>query len=70
MHFKPRGRGKTRDVFTYDWRLWTIAETRDLLAEAGFRRTSVYWQGDDGRFARDQNGGREEVWVALIVAEK
>jgi hypothetical protein len=70
MHFKPRGRRKVRDVFTYDWRLWTIAETRDLMAEAGFRRSSVYWQGDDGRFARDANGGREEVWVALIVAEK
>jgi len=70
MHFKPRGGRTTRDVFTYDWRLWTIAETRDLLAEAGFRRTSVYWQGDDGRFARDANGGREEVWVALLVAEK
>jgi len=70
MHFKPRGGRTTRDVFTYDWRLWTIAETRDLMAEAGFKRTSVYWQCEDGRFARDANGGREEVWVALLVAEK
>ena len=70
MHFKPKGRRKVKDVFTYDWRLWTIAETRELMAEAGFRKSSVYWQDDDGRFARDPRGGREEVWVALIAAER
>jgi len=75
MHFKPKGRKTFRDAFTYDWRLWSVAEIRDLLAEAGFRRSHVYWEGDDGetgngRFARDENGGREEIWIAMILAEK
>lgn len=33
MHFKPKGGRKVLDVFTYDWRLWTIAELKELLAE-------------------------------------
>jgi len=75
LHFRPAGRRKFKDVFTYDWRLWTLAETRDLMAAAGFRRTTVYWGGDEhgqggGRWARDANGGRDKVWLALIVAEK
>lgn len=75
LHFKPKGRRTIKNAFTYDWRIWTIAEIRELLAEAGFRRSHVYWEGDDGRhgngkFARDENGGREEVWIAMILAEK
>jgi SAM-dependent methyltransferase len=75
MHFRPAGRRKFKDAFTYDWRLWGLAETRDLMAEAGFRRTRVYWGGDEhgqggGKFALDERGGRDKVWLALIVAEK
>lgn len=70
MHFKPRGRRAVRDAFVYDWRLWTVAETRDAMTEAGFRRTEVFWQDDNGRYARDPRGGRERVWVALLVAQK
>ncbi|MDO8756997.1 MAG: class I SAM-dependent methyltransferase [Elusimicrobiota bacterium] len=75
MHFKPNGGRKVRDVFTYDWRVWTIAEIRELLAEAGFAKSHVYWEGDDGRhgngkFALDENGGREDIWIAMILAEK
>lgn len=75
LHFKPKGLRKFKNVFTYDWRIWTIAEIRELMAESGFRRSHVYWEGDDGRqgngkFARDENGGREEIWIAMILAEK
>lgn len=75
MHFKPNGRPVIKDAFTYDWRVWTIAEIRELLAEAGFRRSHIYWEGDDGRhgngkFAKDENGGREEIWISMIMAEK
>lgn len=75
MHFKPKGKKKIKNVFTYEWRIWSITELRELLAEAGFRKSHVYWEGDDGRhgngkFARDENGGREAVWIAMITAEK
>lgn len=64
IHFKPKGRKKVKDVFTYRWRLWTIPEVREVLAEAGFRTSHVYWEGLRGK-AR-----LERVWIALILAEK
>jgi SAM-dependent methyltransferase len=75
IHFKPKGRRKVSDVFTYDWRIWTIPEVRDLLKEAGFARSHVYWEGDDGKrgngvFTRVEKGGIELVWIAMILAEK
>ena len=75
VHFKPKGRAKVRDVFTYDWRLWTVPELRDTLKEAGFRKSHVYWEGDNGRdakgvFTRVEERGVERVWIALVLAEK
>jgi hypothetical protein len=75
IHFKPKGRKTIRNAFTYDWRIWSIAEIRELMAEAGFRKSHVYWEGDDGKqgngkFARDENGGREMIWISMILAEK
>jgi SAM-dependent methyltransferase len=31
-------------AFTYDWRLWTVPELRDLLHEVGFRDVRLYWE--------------------------
>ena len=36
----PDGRMKW-NVFTYDWRLWTLAETLDLLEECGLRLLEI-----------------------------
>lgn len=42
IHFRwPDGR-IMRDAFTYDWRLWSIPELRDAMAQAGFRSTEVH----------------------------
>ena len=30
------------DAFTYEWRLWSVPELRDAMAEAGFARSDVY----------------------------
>lgn len=45
-----------RDAFVYSWRLWTLPELRDLLAEAGFARVDVWTEGDDSR------GNGDGVW--------
>jgi SAM-dependent methyltransferase len=46
LHFCVRVPGRRpimlRDAFVYDWRLWSIPEVRDALADAGFRRSEVH----------------------------
>jgi len=34
------------DAFTYDWRLWSIAELREAMDEAGFASSEVYARTD------------------------
>ncbi len=41
------------DAFIYRWRLWSIPELRDAMAEAGFTSTAVYAQLPD---AQDSEG--------------
>jgi hypothetical protein len=75
IHFKLPGE-KKKTSFTYDWRMWSIPEIRDIMADAGFSKTHVYWEGDDedgegnGEFERVERGEECEAWVAYIVAEK
>ena len=47
IHFRLRDGRELRRAFSYDWRLWTLPEIRELLAEAGFRASRVYLQDWD-----------------------
>ena len=63
-------------AFTYEWRLWSAPEIRELLLEAGFSKATVYWEGEDedgegnGEFLPDEKGEADLAWIAYIVAEK
>ena len=76
IHFKFPDGSKIKRAFTYDWRLWTLPELRELLAEAGFGKTRVFWEGDDGtgsgngEFTEHATGTADLAWIAYIVAEK
>jgi SAM-dependent methyltransferase len=76
IHFKRDGEEKRKNVFTYDWRMWTIPELRDILHEAGFSRVSVYWEGTtedgagDGNYVLTEKGEECLCWVAYLVASK
>lgn len=76
IHFKRKGEKKRRNVFTYDWRMWTIPEICDLLSEAGFKNPTVYWEGTtrsgegNGVFKPATKGEECESWVAYIVGSK
>lgn len=75
IHFRVGGK-KIERVFSYDWRLWSIPELRELLAEAGFSKVHVYWEGTakdgtgNGVFRRVQEGEACLSWIAYLVAEK
>lgn len=58
LHFRIDKAGmveqETPDAFIYRWRLWSVPELRDALAEAGFSQTLVY---DKVPEATDDEGG-------------
>ena len=77
IHFEFPDGSEMRRAFTYDWRLWSIPELRDLLAEAGFSESEVYWEGTE-RKTNEPNGVYRKVtsapddpaWVSYIVSYK
>lgn len=75
IHFKFPGGSKMKKAFTYDWRLWSIPEVRELLDEAGFSDSHVYWEGTDeqtgegdGNFRRRCHAEADPSWICYIVA--
>jgi len=77
IHFSFPDGSRMKNAFTYDWRLWTLPEIREILLEAGFQRVTVYWQGDDedsdegnGEFEPAEHGEADEAWIVYITAEK
>jgi len=76
IHFAfPDGSVMER-AFSYDWRLYTLPEIRDLLHDAGFSKTTVYWQGWDddgeasGEFYPAEDADADAGWICYIAAEK
>lgn len=76
IHFKRKGEAKKLKAFTYDWRMWSVPEIREIMSESGFKKTHVYWEGTtkngegDGDFRRVEKGEECESWISYIVGEK
>jgi len=77
IHFRFSDGSEIRRAFTYDWRLWTIPEVRELLLEAGFKRVDVYWEGmdektgeGDGVYRRRKHAPSDPTWISYIAASK
>lgn len=75
IHFRVKGK-KYENVFTYDWRLWTVPELKDLMQEVGFSKTIVYWEGTNrkgggnGIFTPTEKGEACLSWIAYVVGVK
>ena len=77
IHFRFDDGSKLKRAFTYDWRLWTLAEIRELLLAAGFKRVENYFQGwdeqseeADGEFVPAAEVDADASWLAYMTAEK
>ncbi|MFQ5789378.1 MAG: class I SAM-dependent methyltransferase [Acidobacteriota bacterium] len=77
IHFEFRDGSRMRNAFVYDWRLWTLPELQELMAEAGFRDVHVLWEGTNrktgkgnGVFRRARRGGDELSWIAYVVGQR
>ena len=77
LHFRVKRAGRVvaelRDAFIYDWRLWSIAELREAMEEAGFRSVEVYDRladavDDKGRVYVRQAEELGRDWVVYLVA--
>jgi len=74
IHFEFGDGSEIRRAFRYDWRLWAIPELRDVMADAGFSKTEVYWEGTDKKtgegndiFVRRESAADDLAWICYIV---
>jgi hypothetical protein len=77
IHFKKHSDHiKHEKVFTYDWRMWSNAELRDLFSEVGFSDVISFWEGvdedgdGDGHFIQTLEAENCESWVTYLVGIK
>ena len=76
IHFKFPDKTKIKNAFVYHWRLWSMPEIRELLAEAGFANVVVYWEGEDeddegegnGEYEPTLEGTADPAFISYIVA--
>ena len=85
IHFKFPDGSRLDRAFTYDWRLWSIPELRELLLEAGYSRVRVFWatvdEDDtagsdddmvygDGDYVELESADQQYSWLVYVVGEK
>ncbi len=76
ISFKFNDGSRLKRAFEYHWRFWTIPEVRELLEEAGFSESHVYWEVEDedgedsGIWERSEEVPSNPSWISYIVAVK
>jgi hypothetical protein len=76
IHFDLPGGKRMKKAFTYDWRLWTLPELCEILGDAGFAGSEVYWEGidedgdGDGVYTYQESAENTDSWIAYIVGYK
>ena len=74
IHFKFGDGSRMKKAFEYHWRFWTIPEVREMLAEAGFRKSLVYWdvapEDEEEKWATVEEAPNDDSWLCYIVGIK
>jgi len=77
IHFAFPDGSRLKRAFSYEWRMWTLPELRELLSEAGYSRVTVYWEETDpetgegaGVYSPATVGDADPGWVCFLIAEK
>lgn len=75
IHFRFPDGSKIDRAFTYSWRFWSIREIREILVNAGFSQSYVYWQDWDEEkneatsdFNIVEKVDNDAAWIGYIVA--
>lgn len=70
IHFSLPRQPAMRDAFTYDWRLWGVAELCDAMTQAGFSSTEVHTGYGDAMTSDGKPIPRSiDAWPALDASE-
>lgn len=73
IHFQLPNKRWIKNAFEYHWRLWGIREIRELLAEAGFSKSHVFWEDSDrqgngtGEYVPMEEGDPSHAWIAYVA---
>ncbi|MEM9014765.1 MAG: class I SAM-dependent methyltransferase [Pseudomonadota bacterium] len=76
IHFRFADGSKLKRAFEYEWRYWTIPEVREMLEEAGFSKSVVYWETEDengedtGEWEATEDAPSHPSWICYLVAIK
>jgi hypothetical protein len=76
IHFRFPDGSRIDRAFQYDWRLWTMPELKDAMAEVGFSRVLSYFETYDedgdatGDFEMNERGWAAEGWLAYVIGLK
>ncbi|MEM7479367.1 MAG: class I SAM-dependent methyltransferase, partial [Planctomycetota bacterium] len=72
IHFEFQDGSRIERAFEYHWRFWTIPEIREMLEEAGFSESHVYWETeyDSGEWERAATAESASVWICYVVGVK
>jgi len=74
IHFRLPGGRRLRRAFTYDWRLWTLPELTELLAEAGFEGVEVLWdptpQGAEPVYRPSRGAANQPGFIAYVTGRR
>ena len=75
ISFKFADGSQMKRAFTYQWRFWSLPEVREMLAEAGFSDSCVYWdieqdEDEESKYERKEIAPSDPSWVCYVVAKK
>ena len=74
IHFKFGDGSRMKKAFEYHWRFWTIPEVREMLAEAGFKKSLVYWdvapEDEEEKWSAVEEADNDDSWLCYIVGIK
>lgn len=77
IHFKFADGSWLKRAFSYEWRMYTLPEIKEILIDAGFKKVTIYWEGTDeetgegnGEYFAAEHGEDDPSWIVYISAEK
>ncbi|MEM7194123.1 MAG: class I SAM-dependent methyltransferase [Pseudomonadota bacterium] len=73
IHYRFPDGSEIHNAYQYRWRIWSLPEILEILIEAGFSSSRVFWYEEDdegSRYIETDTGRNDPAWIACIAALK